>query len=349
MKTLQDLLLQDIMPPNLLQDENIKNICEAIDPELKLITGASREALIMPRIDELDEKVIDMLAWQYHVDFYELADSLEVKRRLVKDSLKWHMKKGTRWAILHALEMLGIEAKYTNWYEFGGEPFTFKIDAAVKPEYYEHSDHEKLIENIYRAVNESKAARSTMVQLNTNIYESEILRIIYGIANGLSGYQHVYINAPEDEDLLIKYGMAQGVSGHMMILPNNPEVEFETRIYQGIITTLFSAFDVKVDYLQPVSSYQDKIYVAEAENLSGTQRVNIEIDKPEFEANNIAVQMIEADSYAVKVNAVKLPYERMCQDVWRITGEPEHELNENINMQALSVLTGQVKIQAEDY
>ncbi len=347
MKTLSEIEIQDLLPENLLLDKNIRDICEALNPELKLVTGSAREALIMPRIDELDERIIDMLAWQYHVDFYELADSLEVKRRLVKDSLKWHMKKGTRWAIIHALEMLGIEAEYTNWYEFGGDPYTFKIDASVQPEYYEHADHEQLIENIYKAVNESKAARSTMVQLNTNIHAEDELIIKYGIANGLSGYQHIYINAPDNEILPITYGTAQGLTGHAIILPNSPEVEFETRIYQGIITTLFSMFNVKVGNLEPELEHESKIYYACAHSVSGTQRVNIEIDRPEFDDTGIAVRLIENDSYLLRVKANNYPYERMCQDVWEVTGEPEKEIEDNIKFQTLSIITGNLIIRSE--
>ena len=347
MKKLQDLKLIDILPDSLLLDENIKKICEAIDPELRLINAASRESLIMPRIDELDEQIIDLLAWQYHVDFYDLADSLEVKRRLVKDSLKWHMKKGTRWAILKALEMLGIEAEYTNWYEFGGQPFTFKIDAVVKPEYYEHSDHEKLIENIYRAVNESKAARSTMIQLNTNINESDELKILYGIAQGLSGYQHILINEPDDLELKIINGIAQGLSGRSIIWQEVPDREFETRIYQGVIATLISSFVIKVDYLQPELKFKDKIYIANAESLSGTQRVKIEAEAPEFAAEKIAVQMLETDSYTVKVKAGPYTYQDKCKDIWKITGEPEREFEQDINIQTVNILSGWQKINAE--
>ena len=71
MKTLQEVKIEDLLPSSLLRDSNVRDIAKSLDPELKLVTLRANEALILPRIDELDERIIDLLAWQYHVDFYQ--------------------------------------------------------------------------------------------------------------------------------------------------------------------------------------------------------------------------------------------------------------------------------------
>ena len=143
-------------------------------------------------------------------------------------------------------------------------------------------------------------------------------------------------------------GIAQGLSGRAVIWQDVPEREFESRIYQGIITTLISSFVIKVDYLQPELNLEDKIYIANAESLSGSHRVKIEIEKPEAAAVNVAVQMLETDSYTVKVEAAPYSYEDKCRDIWNITGSPELELEQDINMQTINILSGWQKINAED-
>mgnify|MGYP002853166183 CR=1 FL=1 len=246
MKTLQEIKLQDIMPENLVKDSNTNLIAESLNDELRLITEASSEALILPRIDELDERIIDILAWQYHVDFYELAETLEMKRELVRESLKWHMKKGTQYAIIKALDMLGIEAEYKNWYEYGGEPYTFSLKARVREDYYIHNNYEQMLSNIYRAVNKSKAARSWLAKLETEISHEELMRIYYGMAQGLSGVHKVWIDQAKIPETKIRYGIAQGLSGMHIINYNQPETRMEMHIATSNRLAMIAAYTIRI-------------------------------------------------------------------------------------------------------
>ena len=98
-KLIENLSLMDIAPPSITSDKNVQHIITAVDPELLSVSQAIREAFIISRINELPESVLDLLAWQWHVDFYELANSLEAKRAMVLKSISWHRKKGTRGSI----------------------------------------------------------------------------------------------------------------------------------------------------------------------------------------------------------------------------------------------------------
>ena len=48
------------------------------------------------------------LAWALAVDGWELADSDEAKRSLIKGSLELHRKKGTAWAVREVIRRLGF-------------------------------------------------------------------------------------------------------------------------------------------------------------------------------------------------------------------------------------------------
>ncbi|MBQ7543888.1 MAG: phage tail protein I [Synergistaceae bacterium] len=169
MKDLYSLSLNDITPRNIAEDSNISALIAAIDPELQALSRGSLEALIWARIDELPENVIDLLAWQLHADFYDLAGTLDVKRKAVKDSLKWHMHKGTVWAIKDALRQIDVEATFRHWHDTGGEPYTFDLKAIVGGEFYRTTGRDKLQSSIHRAIEESKAARSLMNDLDIRI------------------------------------------------------------------------------------------------------------------------------------------------------------------------------------
>jgi hypothetical protein len=50
---------------------------------------------IYSRIDTLPEDALDLLGWQFHVDFWRPTAPMAVKRQLVKESIATHRTKGT--------------------------------------------------------------------------------------------------------------------------------------------------------------------------------------------------------------------------------------------------------------
>lgn len=59
MKTTKDILLRDILPPNLRSDSVVAKVAEAVDPHLNLIASMVRLAYVYSRIDELTGEQLD--------------------------------------------------------------------------------------------------------------------------------------------------------------------------------------------------------------------------------------------------------------------------------------------------
>nr|DAX79243.1 MAG TPA: tail protein [Caudoviricetes sp.] len=159
-KDLQSVSLLDILPPNLLADKQIYAAARALDDELQKITAATRNALLLPRLDELSEEVIDLLAWQWHVDFYEPSMSIETKRQLVRESIAWHRIKGTKAAVEKMARTVFKGGVVTEWFEYGGEPYHFRIDVLNAPNMTEENRGRLLA-----VVNASKNTRSWLDEL----------------------------------------------------------------------------------------------------------------------------------------------------------------------------------------
>ena len=159
-KELQHTSLLDILPPNLLADEQINAAAQALDTELQKITAATKEALLLPRLDELSEEVIDLLAWQWHVDFYESSMSIETKRQLVRESIAWHRIKGTKAAVEKMARTVFKGGVVTEWFEYGGEPYHFRIDLLSAPNITQ-DDTARLL----AVVNAAKNVRSVLDEL----------------------------------------------------------------------------------------------------------------------------------------------------------------------------------------
>ena len=247
LESLENISLAQIAPPSIKYDKNVSAIIEALDPELRLIVTETQQLFILSRIDELDEKVLDLLAWQFHVDFYDLAKDITTKRKQVKDSIQWHMKKGTAWAIVKALDMIGVDAEFINWYEFGGEPYTFKIKANIRPDFFNYGDKEQIIQNILRAINESKAARSLLAKLDAHLIDEAKSRLYVGIAQGKSGLATMLLDRSKAPETTKNFaGMISGLSGRERINLTRPSSD-ETDIKVGFAENKNFSLSLGVD------------------------------------------------------------------------------------------------------
>ena len=154
------LSLLDILPENLLADEKVYAAAKAVDDELQRLIASCVEVLHLPRLDELPEEVIDLLAWEWHVDFYEPSADIATKRQLVRESIAWHRIKGTKAAVEKMAQTVFKGGVVTEWFEYGGEPYHFRIDVLNAPNMTEESR-----ERLLAVVNASKNTRSWLDEL----------------------------------------------------------------------------------------------------------------------------------------------------------------------------------------
>ena len=160
---IQDLSLFNLIAENLSSDEGVSALLNAVDNQLREITSGVKENIFLPRIDELSEELVDLLAAQMHVDFYKpLGLDIEKKRELVKKSLIAHRYKGTKYAMELVLQTLyGSNVSVVPWFVYGGQPYHFKIKIIID-EFNNKTDLKKM----FSAVDYYKSARDTTDDLN---------------------------------------------------------------------------------------------------------------------------------------------------------------------------------------
>lgn len=115
------------LPPPLKNDPNMLAIARAVAEQLRQTAQQIRKNVIYARIDELDEQTLDVLAYDLHVDWYDYSYPVEVKRQTIKDSVKIHRKLGTKYAVETALGAVFPGTTVKEWFEYGGDPFMFKV------------------------------------------------------------------------------------------------------------------------------------------------------------------------------------------------------------------------------
>lgn len=115
------------LPEPLTHDPKMVALAKAVTNELLSVSGLMNNVLIYSRIDDLPEDLVDILAYDLHIDWYDYSYPLDVKRDLLKSSMRVHKKMGTKYAIEKALSALYPDSKVEEWFEYGGEPGHFHI------------------------------------------------------------------------------------------------------------------------------------------------------------------------------------------------------------------------------
>lgn len=103
---------------------------------------------LYPAIDELDEPVLDMLAHDFKVDWWDPAYSLDEKRRTLKSSWQVHRILGTKAAVETALSAVYPDSKVLEWFEYGGEPYHFKLLIDSTFERADPQKHQRVLERV---------------------------------------------------------------------------------------------------------------------------------------------------------------------------------------------------------
>lgn len=260
---LKDLSLIDIAPPNISQNNNIHAIISALDPELQAITQDISQVNILPAVSTQSGQVLDALAQHLRAPFYDLTDSDDMKRNQVMQSMQWHMKKGTAASIIQGLKLIDIDAVFSPWWEWDGEPYTFKLVAVIAGDFYKDEGKDRIIQCIERVVQESKAARSQMVALDTQMKFADSMDIYSAVIPLISGNKTIRIDTPEcPDDLTLSLDVISLLSGHQELLLEQQQ-ELSCELYQGLFTINYFSEDLGVDLdvmTELLAQFEKRIY-----------------------------------------------------------------------------------------
>jgi len=117
----------EYLPEVLKKDTKIKSIAGTITKELQKVSNNINQVLIYSRINELPEELIDILAFDMHVDWYDYSYPIEVKRNILKSSVTVHKKMGTKYAVEKALRDVYKGSRVEEWFDYGGKPWHFRV------------------------------------------------------------------------------------------------------------------------------------------------------------------------------------------------------------------------------
>ena len=157
--SLDNLNLNDLIPSSIKNDIEVQNCVTTLNDEFNLIKDAIGNINIYSAIDTLPMEIVQLLAWQFNVNSeakgWLLTSTDSEKRELVKNSIRLHRTKGTKYAIEEVLRIVGFEGEIQEWYDYGGHPYHFKIKITS----YKGLD-EGILRRLNGLIREYKNARS---------------------------------------------------------------------------------------------------------------------------------------------------------------------------------------------
>ena len=86
---------------------------------------------IIPNIDNLEEAVLDILAYDLKVDWYDYDYPVKTKRELIKNSVLAHKRLGTVYAVKSVLNSLYPASELEEWFSYDGTPGCFRLNVNV--------------------------------------------------------------------------------------------------------------------------------------------------------------------------------------------------------------------------
>jgi phage tail P2-like protein len=158
-KTLDEVTLLELLPPNLRGDPDIIAASTAVDSTFKDLVSAISKVFTIADIDNASSEVVDALAIEMRCDFYDQSLPLENRRKLVKNAYLYKFLKGTPFVVQGVVSDAFSNAMVREWFQYNGEPYHFRIVT--------DDDLQDKASSVIEAINSVKNVRSYLDGIST--------------------------------------------------------------------------------------------------------------------------------------------------------------------------------------
>ena len=158
--------LDRMLPLFMREDKTFQAICYALESEIKQLHQQTTLLKLYQNIDSLSEELLDELAWQFNAIEYNKSYSIDIKRTLIKNCLSTHHKRGTVAAVEEVATKIFGNATVTEWFEYGGEPYHFKVYTSNV------STSDEMITEFNRVIKQTQNIRSHLEEVIAETIDS---------------------------------------------------------------------------------------------------------------------------------------------------------------------------------
>ena len=119
-------------------------------------------------IGNVEASALPYLAEQFHIlgnEGWLFAVSDTEKRALIKNAVQIHKYKGTKYALEKVLDVLNLNGKIFEWFDYGGNPYHFRVILDFFNRGFDETTEKQLLD----LIEETKNVRSVMEKLEINL------------------------------------------------------------------------------------------------------------------------------------------------------------------------------------
>lgn len=158
---LRDAGLISVLPPSIKEDSDVQAVSYAFQMGMQKMLDLANLSSVLANIDELPEKILDLLAIEMRSQYYDESMDIEIKRNIIKNSLAWYAKGGTVSAVDEMIQTVFGEGEVVEWFDFNGEPGTFYIETNAELSPDTISQFNEIIDNV-------KNMKSQLIDVRVN-------------------------------------------------------------------------------------------------------------------------------------------------------------------------------------
>ncbi len=166
---MEESQIAQILPECLAKKAEVRALSYALHRSVDRLVGYCGNIGVFSAIDTVPEYVLDMLALDLDTQYYDDSLPVQAKRVLVRNTLAWHMRAGTPASVEELVRTVFGRGEVREWFQYGGNPFMFRIITNADATYESIEKFEKLIErvkNVRSHIDEIIFAREHEIKIN---------------------------------------------------------------------------------------------------------------------------------------------------------------------------------------
>lgn len=131
------------------------------------ISDIDRSPVLVYLVDQVNASALPHLAEQLHLlgEGWQFTRDDDERRKLLKRAVELHRYKGTPWAIQQVLETLALSGQISEWFQYGGQPYHFKINVDLSTRGIDEATFDALV----ALITEYKNVRSHLELLSLSL------------------------------------------------------------------------------------------------------------------------------------------------------------------------------------
>ena len=127
MISLRDAKITNALPHILAKEPWVQAMAYAVNKQLDRLLTYADGVKVQASIDKMPDAVLDVLAAELRLPYYDPNYSITVKRELIRGGLQYWATVGTPESLTKILINIFGDAEIEEWFEYGGDPGYFRI------------------------------------------------------------------------------------------------------------------------------------------------------------------------------------------------------------------------------